>query len=241
MKQCYLIAVFILCINVNAQSDCQTAHSDIIYAYSHVKSAYDSNNVTHLKDYSNRSFEAFNRAKTVLENCGCETSYNKAYDAADLLEKVASVSTFEDGRFYVKRAREIAKDVINELEICTKLSEEEEAMVALEQEKLKLKQQQIELAIKEELLKEQLAEKAAKEILLKKEQLIRKSETALNANISTFNDALNACNCEVKVEKVSYQKDKLLDKNLNQIKKEYLTLFKKMTNNYLEKLNACTD
>lgn len=241
MKQCYLFALFILCINVNAQRDCEEAHSDVIYAYSHVKSAYDSNNVSHLKDYANRSFEAFERAKKILNDCGCEASYNKAYDAAELLGKVAPVTTFEDGRFYVKRARDIAKDVINELEICTKLSEEDEAIVALEHERLKLQQQQIELKLKEEKLKQQLAQKEAKEMQLKKEQLIQKNETALDANISTFNDALDACNCETTVKKVDYKKDVLLKKDLNQIKKEYLTIFKKMTSNYLEKLNACTD
>ena len=241
MKQCYFIALFILCINVGAQSSCEEAHSDVIYGYSHVKSAYDSNNISHLKDYAKRSFEAFERAKKILEYCGCEASYNKAYDAAELLNKVEPVSTFEDGRFYVKRARDIAKDVINELEICTKLSEEDEAIVALEHERLKLQQQQIELKLKEENLKNQLAQKEAKELLLKKEQLIQKNEIALDTNISTFNDALNACSCEVKVEKITYEKNKLLNKDLNQIKKEYLSIFKKMTNNYLEKLNACTD
>ena len=230
-----------LCLGLDAQNSCEEAHSDVIYGYSHVKSAYDSNNISHLKDYAKRSFEAFERAKKILEDCGCEASYNKAYDAAALLHKVEPVATFEDGRFYVKRARDIAKDVINELEICTKLSEEDEAIVALEHERLKLQKQQIELKLKEEKLKHQLAQKEAKELLLKKEQLIQKNEIALDANISTFNDALNACNCEVKVEKVTYEKNKLLNKDLNQIKKEYLSIFKKMTNNYLEKLNACTD
>lgn len=241
MKQCYLFALFIICINVSAQSDCEAAHSDVIYAYSHVKSAYDSNNVTHLKDYSKRSFDAFTKAKSILNDCGCDASYNKAYDAAELLGKVENVKTFEDGRFYVKRARDIAKDVINELELCTKLSEEDEAIIALSYERLKLKEQQIELALKEEKLKQQLAQREAKELLLKKEQLIRKNEIALDANIATFNDALDACNCAFEVKKVAYQKDLLLSKNLNQIKKEYLTIFKKMTSNYLEKLNACTD
>jgi hypothetical protein len=241
MKQCYFIALFSLCLNVEAQSSCEEAHSDGIYGYSHVKSAYDSNNISHLKDYAKRSFDAFERAKKILKDCGCDASYNKAYDAAELLYKVEPSATFEDGRFYVKRARDIAKDVINELEICTKLSEEDQDIVALEHERLKLQQQQIELKLKEEKLKNQLAQKEAKELLLKKEQLIQKNEIALDANISTFNDALDACNCEIKVEKVTYEKNKLLNKDLNQIKKEYLSIFKKMTNNYLEKLNACTD
>ena len=146
MKKNYLFFLISFAyIQSYAQSNCEDAHSDVIYAYSHVKSAYDSNNISHLKDYSKRSTDAFNRAKKILNDCGCETSYNYAFDASELLSKVEDVKTYEDGRFYVKRARDIAKKVINELELCTKLTQEDEALASLEYDRLKLKQQQIEL------------------------------------------------------------------------------------------------
>ena len=173
MKKNYLFFLFsIAFIYTYAQNKCEDAHSDVIYAYSHVKSAYNSNNISHLKDYSARSTDAFNRAKKILNECGCETSYNYAFDAAELLSKVENTKTFEDGRFYVKRARDIAKNVINELELCTKLTQEDEAIAELEYDRLKLKQQQIELKLKEEQLKQKLAQKHAEELRLKKEQLI---------------------------------------------------------------------
>ncbi|WP_347922425.1 hypothetical protein [Pontimicrobium sp. SW4] len=242
MKKNYLFFLFSLTfICTNAQNKCEDAHSDAIYAYSHVKSAYDSNNISHLKDYSKRSTEAFSRAKKILNDCGCETSYNYAFDAHELLSKVENAKTFEDGRFYVKRARDIAKKVINELEICTKPTQEDEALAALEYDRLKLKQQQIELNLKEAELKEKLAKKKAAELRLKKEQLISKNDLALTSNLESFNSILNVCDCDLEMPEINYKKEALLSKNLNEIKKEYLTIFKNMTSNYLDKLNACND
>ncbi|MEJ2113878.1 MAG: hypothetical protein P8X62_09385 [Flavobacteriaceae bacterium] len=65
--------------------------------------------------------EAFERTKDKLESCGCEKAYNFAYDIVELLRNVESSETNEDGRFYVKRARDLAKETINELELCTEL------------------------------------------------------------------------------------------------------------------------
>lgn len=242
MKKNYLFfLVSIAFITTYAQNKCEDAHSDVIYAYSHVKSAYNSNNISHLKDYSKRSTDAFSRAKKILNDCGCEASYNHAFDASELLNKVEDAKTFEDGRFYVKRARDIAKKVINELELCTKLTQEDEDLAALEYDRLKLRQQQIELSLKEEKIKQKLAEKEAAELRLKKEQLITKNDLALTTNLESFNSILNVCDCDLEMPEINYKKEALLSKDLNQIKKEYLTIFKNMTSNYLDKLNACND
>lgn len=242
MKKNYLFfLISIAYIQSYAQSNCETAHSDVIYAYSHVKSAYDSNNISHLKDYSKRSTEAFSRAKQILNDCGCQASYNYAFDAHELLSKVENAKTFEDGRFYVKRARDLAKNVINELEICTKLTQEDEALASLESDRLKLKQQQIELSIKEEKLKQKLAEKKLEELRIKKKELITKNDLALTTNLESFNSILNVCDCDLEMPEINYRKEALLSKDISQIKKEYLTIFKNMTSNYLDKLNACND
>lgn len=240
MKKNYLFFLFItVYMQSFAQLSCEDAHSDVIYAYSHVKSAYDSNNITHLKYYSKKSLDAFNRAKVKLNACNCEASYNNAYDASELLDKVSNSETFEDGRFYVKRARDIAKKVIDELELCTQLSVEDEALAELESEQFKLKQQQIELNLKEEEIKLKLAERDAKELRLKKEQLIKRNELALTANVKTFNDVLNACECGTEISEIKRDKEVFLSKNLDEIKANYLTIIKSITNNYLQKLSAC--
>lgn len=239
MKKIYLFFLTItLTISSYAQSNCEDAHADLIYAYSHVKSAYDSNNVTHLKEFSSRSFDAFERTKKNLETC-CETAYNLAYDAAELLSKVENAKTFEDGRFYVKRARNIAKKVIEELEICTKLSQEDEALAALENEQFSLQQQQIELKLKEQQLKDKMAARGKKELLLKKESLIRKNELALIANVKTLNEVLEACDCNAEITLNERDKDQFLTKDLGEIKSQYLTIIKDVTSNYLSKLDNC--
>ena len=133
MKKNYLLFLFItVCAYCFGQENCSEADSDLIYAYSHVKTAYNSNNIYHLKEYSKKSLEAFKRAKPKLKVCGCEIAYNKVYDAIDLLEQVEWVETNDEGRFYVQRARNIAKASITEMDKCTFAIDEKKATVMVQ-------------------------------------------------------------------------------------------------------------
>jgi hypothetical protein len=76
---------------------------------------------------------------------------------------------------------------------------------------------------------------------LKKENLITKNDLALNTNLKSFNSVLNICDCELVMPEINYKKETLLSKDLSQIKKEYFSIFKNITSNYLDKLNACTN
>ena len=135
MKKHYLLFLFItVCAFTYGQENCSEADSDLIYAYSHVKSAYNSNNIHHLKEYAKRSLVAFERAKPKLKACGCEIAYNKVYDAIDLLKNVESAKTNEDGRFFVKRTREIAKASITEMDKCTFAIDSNKSAVAVQLE-----------------------------------------------------------------------------------------------------------
>jgi hypothetical protein len=135
MKKNYLFFLFAtICAFSYAQENCSEADSDLIYAYSHVKTAYNSNNIYHLKEYANKSLESFKRAKPKLKACGCEVAYNKVYDAIELLENVENAKTNDDGRFYVKRAREIAKESITEMDICTAAIDSKSTTVAVQNE-----------------------------------------------------------------------------------------------------------
>ena len=85
MKKNYLFFLFILiCLKFQGQTKCSEADSDVIYAYSDVKTSYEANNISHLKEYAYKSLLAFKRALPKLKDCGCETSYNHAFDAIDL-------------------------------------------------------------------------------------------------------------------------------------------------------------
>jgi hypothetical protein len=133
MNKIHLFFLFItVSMSSHGQENCKEADSDLIYAYSHIKSAYNSNNIHHLKYYAKRSLEAFERARPKLKTCGCDIAYNKVYDAIELLENVESAKTNEDGRFYVKRTREIAKNSITEMDKCTLSIDTNKAQVAVQ-------------------------------------------------------------------------------------------------------------
>lgn len=224
------------------QSQCSDAESDLNYAYSHVKSAYDSNNVTHLKYYANRSLESFKRAKPKLNTCNCTAAYNNVYDSIELLAKVDGVDKYEDGRFYVKRARELAKQTIIDLDKCTVITTEDEVLLALESEKSSLEQQQLELKQREQALKLKLAEQKDKELLLKKEQLINAYKSVISTNVKTYNDALKVCDCETQEILVETQQlDTLATKSIEDIKFHYIKNLKGLTSTYLSQLNLCDE
>ncbi|RZV66674.1 MAG: hypothetical protein EX254_03530 [Flavobacteriaceae bacterium] len=233
----FLLALF--SVQFHAQTSCSDAQSDVIYAYSHVKTAYNSNNLSHLKQYSARSLEAFERAKAKLNACKCEESYNAAYDGTEALIRVEQAKTYEDGRFYVKKAREFAKETIENLEICTKMSDADLDLVELQHQQFKLKQQQIELQLKEEQIKVMLAEKEKKESQIKKNQLIETNEVAIKASIDAFNDVLQACGCNAEVTNSNTDTSNLALSSMDTIKNFYLTTVKQITSNYLSALNQC--
>lgn len=247
MKKYYLFFLFIsVYMHSNGQTNCSDAYSDVNYAYSHVKSAYKSNNIDHLKHYSKRSLEVFERAKVKLKACKCEKAYDFAYDALEFLSHVEDANTYEDGRYYVKNARDIAKDVINELELCTELTKEltnedqDSTLTDLQSEQLKLEQQQAELKRQEQQLKQKLAEREEKEQQLKKELLISKNEIALDSNIKAYNELLVTFGCNTEVIKADIDKSDLTTKNIDVIKSRYLSVAKEITSTYLKKLNKCS-
>ncbi len=126
MKKQFFFLLFILVFfNVKAQANFSDVHEDLLYAYSDIESAYVSNNKEHLQHFSERSLEAFESAKTVLENCDCEKTYNLAYDTSELLFKITSAKTFKDGRFYIKKAVEAVKATIDSLEVYIEKSEQD--------------------------------------------------------------------------------------------------------------------
>lgn len=162
-KICLLLLISIIYSESQSQnSGCTEADSNLIYPYSNVKSAYESNNIQHLKYYSDKSLKSFEDAKINLKKCGCDTGFELAYTALELIAKVEAASTFEDGRFFVKKAKEITQKCITELNKCTipnsietekivSIEEKEgDNLKALQQEKVKLEQQILALKLKED-------------------------------------------------------------------------------------------
>lgn len=241
---------FFLCFALSSlvfygQTACDDANSDLIYAYSHVKSSYNSNNISHLKYYANRSLEVFERSKKKLKECGCETAFDLAFEAAQLLSKVESAESYEDGRFFVKRARDIAQQSVTELDKCTvptkdiQVNNGSDQLSSLQVEQEKLKQQQEELKQRAEEIKIKMAEQNEMALKLKKEELINSYKSVISSNIESYNNALKVCNCDSKLIKLEDKNTDVSEKSIEEIKSYYLNSLKGLTSNYLVQLNTC--
>jgi|GEM_PF-4124202 len=195
-----LLPILLISCSIFSQNDCERANSRIVAAYSHLKKAYDSRNITDIKYFSVRSKESFENSKIDLETCGCEIAHKKALDAINLLTKVATVDIYEDARFFVKRTRDIAKEAMISIDECSykstnKVSVNESAailtnndqnMLDLQKQQLVLKQQQDALETKAEEIKLQLMS----EQLKKNRALIERYKAIITTNIKTFNHSL---------------------------------------------------
>jgi hypothetical protein len=242
MKKYYLfLFLLLICFKFQSQTNCSQANSEINYAYSNVKHSYEANNISHLKEYAFKSLEAFKRAETKLKECGCEVSYNHAYDAMQLLEKVEPAESYEDGRFFVKRARDLAKECIIELDKCTAENQDDNSLSLLQDAQKELQQQQLLLKQKETEIKLKLAEQKEKELLLKKEEMINQYNSAISSNVTSFNAILKMYNSKDEVVIPNENSGDLMDKSLEEIKSHYLQNLKGLTNSYLSFLNSCVN
>lgn len=244
MKNYYLLCFLMSSITINGQTNCDDANSYLVNAYSHVKDAYESNNISHLKYYASRSVESFKLSKETLITCGCKTALNLANKGIDLLVKVEHAETFEDGRFYVKRARDISKESVIEIDKCALViynnsTAENEELSDLENEQLLLKQQQENLKLKEKQIKNKIAQQKEKEKTLKKKQIILSYNQAISSNIKTYNDVLKICNCNHgTIENIESSVD-ISTKSIEDIRSFYTNNLQALASNYLSELNSC--
>lgn len=258
MRKFYLLCLFVAPTAIYAQTDCEDANSYIVSAYSHVKDSYDSNNISHLKYYANRSVESFELSKNNLNNCGCSKALDLAKKSMELLAKVENAETFEDGRFFVKRARDLTKESVIEIDKCSIVGYTEEtaqisdastnatsavdnnALSDLQKQQLELQKQQDALKLKAEHLKTQMAEQKNQELILEKQKLISSYNSAISKNVKTYNDVLKICECgsHHPISDIKLTED-IKNKSLKDIKALYNSNLKTLATNYIEELDAC--
>lgn len=238
MKNYYALGVALfLCTSIKGFSQCSDVQSDLSYAYSHVKDAFEANNLTHLQYYANRSLEAFKRAQEKFKTCKCEVADNLTYDNIITLEKVESSETFEDGRFYIKRAIEGAKNTMNALDKCTAVSSTSNYSAA----STTINTTMIAQADASGLDPLQLAAQKEQELKQIKQLLIGKNKAVVLSNIEVYNQALEICNCKSKILDITQneEENELISKSIEDIKSHYLNTLKELTSNYLTQLNQC--
>lgn len=249
MKKYYSIFLLLLTPLISSsQSNCDDANSYLVNAYSHVKDAYDSNNIDHLKYYANRSLESFKLSKKTLNNCNCQIALDLTDKGIGLLEKVETANTYEDGRFYVKRARDVAKESVIEIDKCSMADyvantsdttiQEDHTLTEIQKEQLKLQKQQEALKLREAQIKTQLAQQKEKELILRKEQLILSYKNVMQRNVEIYNETLKICDCQHNPITVIQSNEDMLTKSIDDIKKHYNKNLKTLASNYLEQLNS---
>jgi len=244
MKYSYLFLVLMASFSLSAQQDCDNANYYLVSAYSHVKTSYDANNISHLKYSANRTVESLKLYKKELANCNCNNALELADKALALLVKVDAAKTYEDGRFFVKQGRDLCKESVIEIDKCatatnTSTQISTNNLSDLEKEQLKLKQQQEALKIKEAEIRTKLAEQKEKEISLKKEELILNYKTLIATNIKIYNETLKTCNCGHKTLTDNSNYEDTSSKSIDAIKLFYIDSLKTLATNYLAELNAC--
>lgn len=205
------------------QSNCEDANAYLVNAYSHVKDAYESNNISHLKYYANRSVESFKLSKASLIACNCENALNSANKGIELLTKVETAKTFEDGRFFVKRAKAISKESVIKIDECAF------AVYNTNNNTTNINNEQQQVLTQEE----------QEALQLKKEQLITTYNHALTSNIKAYNEVLNLCNCNYETINDFSNIEDVSTKSIEQIKSFYKNNFKRLASNYLKALNSC--
>ncbi len=244
MKHFYLFLFLITSLISKAQTPCDNANYYLVSAYSHVKSSYDANNISHLKYFANRSVESLKLSKKNLSSCGCEMALELANKAIDLLLKVDAAETYEDGRFFVKQGRELSKQSVIEIDKCaapnkTVNASNTQTLSDLEKEQLKLQQQQEALKLKEAQLKARMAEEKDKTLELEKEQLMLSYKDAIATNLKTYNETLNMCNCAHTPLEYTENPATVTSKTMEDIKKYYLLNLEMLATKYTQALRLC--
>lgn len=235
------------CLTGYSQTNCDEANAYLVNAYSHVKDAYESNNISHLKYYADRSLKSFKLAKKTLSDCGCDKALVLANKSIDQLAKVERQDTYEDGRFFVKRAKELSKESVIEIDKCSVAettdvptpTSDVSALTDLEQEQLKLKQQQEALKQKELEIKAKLVQQKEKALKLEKEQLIVSYKSVVASNIKTYNETLEVCNCKHHNLTADTNNENLETESLEAIKSYFNDTLKSLASNYMAELELC--
>lgn len=186
-----LLIVFLFTSVLVRATECATAYQDVTYGLQHVTTAMETNNMTQLKQYAERSKIALEKVRASTELCGCTDANYASYDALENLNKALEKDKYDQVRLFVGRAKKFAKSVMISLDICKQNEPSiaiEEAAVSLAEKEAALKEQQRELEAQQRKLAKQIEEqkelqasiKAQKEEMLVAQKALQvKAESSL--------------------------------------------------------------
>jgi hypothetical protein len=179
MNTKFLLSFTFILTTLWVSAKCDNTYTSASYALNHAKKSISSKNLDHQKYYAYKALEALEKARKLIEICGCDKAVDPILDGIENLEKASDPKDFEMGRYYTKKAFGDIQNLINQLDIYTQgglatidtsnvsMHTESADKKLLIKELSEIKNQQLILARKQEILEER-----KKEI---EEQLIKTS------------------------------------------------------------------
>ncbi|WP_224490861.1 hypothetical protein [Robertkochia flava] len=119
MRKFTLLFTLLIASAVAVSAQCTSAYSAASYALAHTKRALNADNFDHQMLYADRGVEAMEKARVLIEDCGCQPALNEMTQGLDNLVKATDPADWEAGRYYTKIAFEHAKAVMGALDQCT--------------------------------------------------------------------------------------------------------------------------
>lgn len=247
MKILYLITLSFCTYFIGfSQNGCADAQAHIFYAYNNAKDGLESNNLTDVKYYAKKTLESYISVQNVLGTCDCENVENFTYESIQKLSKVAGTKKMSDAKYFVAKSKDYAQKIITSLDYCTvevksTTTVMNDDLSNLENEQLKLKQQQEELIKQQEALKQKLDNQKEEGLRIEKQQLIAKSNAALLKNIEAYNEILDACKCKTSISDNPSinSNNQLMTKSVDEIRSYYIITIQELTSNYMSMLSTC--
>ncbi|WP_417360398.1 hypothetical protein [Galbibacter sp.] len=264
-------ALFFLLIFIAQYSNaqCSSAYSQATYALAHTKKSLSSNNFDHQKYYADRALEALEKAKSLVESCGCSDAIPPILDGLDNLAQSKDPADWEAGRFYAQHAYEYLQTLMTKLDICTSggaatsvdyspevaistTNDSGESTNYLEQQKqLELEKQRLleqQQLLEEKIAKQrQLAEQARVNRQLELEQQIKLKHLAeqklfdLEKNYKLLFKSFGCLNLDDVLNGGYSREDAVLNsENLAQTRSHYLQLTIRTQEKLLEALKQCS-
>ncbi len=198
MKKIVLVLFCFIFLTSNAQDLYNDALTAASYAYSHIKKAYEMNNMTHTHEYADKAIKSFMIVEELSGKCGCSEANETAYLAKVDLESLLSQDTYEQSRFYAKRVKELGFTVLSQLTDCQSkknfyyqdnMASIDNQMVEVSEKQRELEERKRQLEIEQKNLDAQIAHQnklkeefeAKRDVELKEQALIKsKAELALD-------------------------------------------------------------
>ncbi len=122
LKYFFPIIAFTFIAVTYAQKSCDDAFSPAAYSIAHTENAFESTNMEHVQEWSEKALETFSEVESITIDCECTEASDYAYKGYSAAEKCLEQTSWEESRYYSKKAMESARQMMNALSLCSNMS-----------------------------------------------------------------------------------------------------------------------